>query len=301
MTLDIIYLAWNRLDYTRASFETLLENTNWEHVRRLIVYDDGSTDGTREYLDDAIQRCPVEHGLSHLGFGSPVATMNHYLDGTDADAFVKIDNDIAAPPGWLDALLHVWYAHDELELLGMEAGQTKIGGRDEEWDGVYGYRPCTHIGGIGLMRVSAFTTRDRPRVKGRFGFTEWQHRMDPVRGWIEPDLLVPQLDRIPADPWRSLSLAYIERGWQRTWPKMDEQWAAPYFAWFLDETNTGGRDPDGDDEWQDAVDTAHLFMLMDSARQYGLVAGGPVVNADRCHDLIARAAERGIYPSKETT
>lgn len=235
MTVDLLYLAWNRLDFTRASFEILLRNTEWEHVRRLLVYDDGSTDGTREYLDDAVGQAPVDAHLAFAGFGSPVSVMNCYLDDDPAEAFVKLDNDIAVPAGWLGSLLTVADAHPELELLGMEAGMTELAGRDgKPWDGTYGYQPCTHIGGVGFMRTEAFTLRPRPIPRGRFGFTAWQHENEPTRGWIVPDLLVPQLDRVPLEPWRSLSESYVARGWQRPWPAMDAQWGAPYYAWLED-------------------------------------------------------------------
>jgi glycosyltransferase involved in cell wall biosynthesis len=231
-SLDVLFFSWNRLAFTEQTFELLLQNTAWERVRRLLVYDDGSTDGTREYLEAALTRAPIASHFAYVGFGSPVASMNVYLDDDPADAFAKVDNDIAVPPGWLDAMVGVLDGHPELELLGMEAGQTELAGRDgKPWDGVYRYRDCSHIGGVGLMRSSAFLTRPRPVAKGRFGFTEWQHDENPTRGWIEPDLLVPQLDRIPLEPWLSLSESYRARRWQRIWPLMDETWGAPYYDW----------------------------------------------------------------------
>lgn len=235
MSLDVLYLAWNRLEFTQLTFELLLANTDWSLVDRLLIYDDGSDDGTREYLEDAMQRCPVEHHVIHLGWNSPVAVMNHYVGRSQAaDVFAKIDNDIAVPPGWLNSMIGVIERNPKLELLGMEAGQTRLAGRDgEPWDGVYGYRECSHIGGVGLMRTSAFRQRSSPVAKGRFGFTQWQHTFEPMRGWIEPDLLVPQLDRVPTEPWRTYSLYYLARGWQRPWAPMDDTFSAAYYDWLL--------------------------------------------------------------------
>ncbi len=65
-----MYLAWNRREFTEVSFPMLLANTDWEHVRQLHVYDDGSTDGTKEFLYEAIHECPVEyhmHDRDHTG------------------------------------------------------------------------------------------------------------------------------------------------------------------------------------------------------------------------------------------
>lgn len=56
------------------------------------------------------------------------------------------------------------------------------------------------------------------------------------------------------------------------------------------------RDPKTTREWQEAADAAHWALLVDSARQYGLVSGGPEFNIDRCRRIIEEAAKRGIKP-----
>lgn len=216
MTCDIVYLAWNRERFTRTTLRLLRENTDWGRVRRLVLYDDGSTDGARKLLDQAARDWPVPVRVIHLGCRSPVETMRHYLADDPADLFAKVDNDIAVPPGWLDALLSVMERSPWLELLGMEAGQTVM--PPAGWEGRYSYTTCSHIGGVGLMRTSAFQSRPLPVPNGRFGFTEWQYEHQPVRGWIYPDLLAPQLDRMPVQPWWSLSTRYVRQGWQRPWP-----------------------------------------------------------------------------------
>jgi hypothetical protein len=52
-----------------------------------------------------------------------------------------------------------------------------------------------------------------------------------------------------------------------------------------------GHDPESPAEWQEAVDTAHFLLLLDSARQYGLVEGGPAVDIERCEAILKRGAE----------
>jgi hypothetical protein len=91
---------------------------------------------------------------------------------------------------------------------------------------------ASHIGGIGLMRVSTFKRRTRLVANGRFGFTEWQHEYQPKRGWITPDLPVVLLDRMPIEPWASLSARYISEGWQRRWTTYFED--AGHWYWFPD-------------------------------------------------------------------
>lgn len=59
------------------------------------------------------------------------------------------------------------------------------------------------------------------------------------------------------------------------------------------------QDPASDAEWQEAVDAAEFLLQLDSARQYGLLTGGPEIDFDRCVDLVRRGAARGIFPKLE--
>jgi hypothetical protein len=47
--------------------------------------------------------------------------------------------------------------------------------------------------------------------------------------------------------------------------------------------------PETPSEWQDAANWCEGLLALDSARQYGLVTGGPKVNVDRC---IAKAERK---------
>ena len=57
------------------------------------------------------------------------------------------------------------------------------------------------------------------------------------------------------------------------------------------------KEPKTDAEWQAAVDAAHGALALDSARKYGLVTGGPMVDVDRCEDILRRGERRGWVPS----
>jgi glycosyltransferase involved in cell wall biosynthesis len=218
--IEILYLAWNRLEFTKASFRTLLANTHWRYVSRVIVYDDGSEDGTAEFLEQAGKTLPVEgFEFRQVNFNAPAATMNDYLALTEAETFVKIDNDIALPPTWLKTLVKVADDCPNYDLYGIEAGQNSPPERPPRRG--HTAQTARHIGGVGLMRVEAFRRRmPIPASLGkrsRDGFTIWQYRQRPMPCWVVPDLRVVQLDRIPEEPWMSLRAEYVERGWQREW------------------------------------------------------------------------------------
>ena len=57
------------------------------------------------------------------------------------------------------------------------------------------------------------------------------------------------------------------------------------------------RDPITNAEWQEAVDAAEFMICLHSAQAYGLIAGGPDVNLERCEDLLRAGAARGVRPT----
>jgi glycosyltransferase involved in cell wall biosynthesis len=230
MQVDLLYLAWNRRKFTEFSWEMLMENTDWSLVSKLWVHDDGSEDGTADWLRKQIKRNPpVEAEFEQSALRSPPGVMNRMVDRATVEWFAKIDNDIIVPPGWLEAMTGVIERNPRVELLGMEAGRGNA--RTPSWNGVYHFQDGSHMGGVGLLCVDSFMRRVRMKdMDGRFGFTEWQHEYRPVRGWIAPDLPVVSLDRVPFEPWLSLSAEYVENGWQREWGLYHE--GADYWHWW---------------------------------------------------------------------
>lgn len=212
--IDILYLAHNRLKFTEATFAALVANTDWSLVLSLHVYDDNSTDGTREWLARQVESLPDIGNLQlHCGvWASPVAVMNDFITTVRPELFAKVDNDTMVPPGWLGECLTLLEQNPTVDLLGIEAMypvQAKAARRYAE--------PAQYIGGIGVMRGEAFKY-GLPRPDGRFGFTAWQdHEERVTKAWINPALPVCLLDRVPFEPWASLSADYVAKGWQRPW------------------------------------------------------------------------------------
>ncbi len=61
----------------------------------------------------------------------------------------------------------------------------------------------------------------------------------------------------------------------------------------------GRDDPQTPEQWQSAVDAAHGFIMIDSARRYRLITGGPSVNLARCEEILRRGRGMGIQPSPD--
>jgi hypothetical protein len=58
-------------------------------------------------------------------------------------------------------------------------------------------------------------------------------------------------------------------------------------------------DPQTPEQWQIAVDLAEFYLLVDSARVYGLIETNQQINVDRCQEILDRGRAKGITPSKD--
>lgn len=233
MSIDVLFPCHGRLEFTQATLPVLMQNTDWSLVNELVVYHDAAdsaSDGaaTTAYLQEAVAETAT---LRMTNLRSPVAVMNHFLARSKATMFAKIDNDIVVPPGWLNALSSVMEQDPDLELLGMEAGMSAQKAERENDESCWTWTPSSHIGGVGLMRRSAFDSRPPVVPNGRFGFTEWQHQYAPMRGWIEPDLRMFALDQLPFEPWLSITENYVKKGLNREWGIHSRQMSY-YWDWW---------------------------------------------------------------------
>lgn len=227
--IDIIFCAWNRPEYTAESLRMLAENTHWGMVRRLIIYTDGEL-----MREGYIGRPPIPLRVLQYNcerHGGPVAIMNHYLQSRPSHLFVKLDNDVVVPPDWLPDCEEIMHENPEVGLLGIEPKHPpvmsyQLGSVERTGE------TCGHIGGIGMMRASAFEGRPLPVAAGRLGFSDWQVKNpDVVKAWIRPALPVILLDRLPFDPWLSLGREYERKGWQRPWKHYGPEDSAIWDWW----------------------------------------------------------------------
>lgn len=265
-SVDLFYLASNRLEFTRETFTTLLRNTDWQLVRELWINDNNSVDGTREWLDAAARESPVPVRMIKASYTSPVAAMVNFIRSSQAPMLAKVDNDAMMPPAWLRQSLEVMERHPELSLLGNEAMYP----HSDDPQLIRSYVPAQFISGLGLYRRSAFAHSCPVPVGKWFGLEEWQGAQGPrlVRGWINPALCVFLLDRLPFEPWASYSNNYVTRGWQRSWPKYSPQCTLWKWHWQQQE-NISSPPPVGDPRFACAMriknEAAHIEEVLAQA------------------------------------
>lgn len=234
--VDLLFIAWNRFQFTKWSFESLLKYTEWELVDKLVVHDDGSTDGTSEYLREQVRHAPANVEVifragPHLG--GPVAVMNHSLlnDKLGSKYFIKMDNDIIFCKGWLTEAHEVMERNHGLGVLGLEYFDGDCKWTDEMGSAIRGWRDAVHVGGDNIMLRSLFEG-DLPVANGRFGFTEWQRlRRQVKKGWITPHIPLFKVDLVPHVGIQNLVLAYREQEWQRPWPCFNPDYSKPWQWW----------------------------------------------------------------------
>lgn len=220
--VSILFPVFNRLVFTRESWSALMSNTNWHRVTQVHIFDDGSTDGSLEWIEEHRHDCPVRTELVRTSFRSSMAVTVEWIKRARTPFLAKLDNDTIYPPGWLDAAMSVMDRNPQLDMLGLEAFHPL----DEERhliDGFaerYNYEAAYFVSGLGVYR-SRIWERELPAViKGRdgafYGLEEFQYaRPNLVRGWIKPSLPVFLLDRLPMEPWASLNKAYVQQCYQR--------------------------------------------------------------------------------------
>ncbi len=59
------------------------------------------------------------------------------------------------------------------------------------------------------------------------------------------------------------------------------------------------QDPQTPTEWQEAVDLAEFFLLLDAARKYNLVTGGPDILLERCEQILREGRRQSIRPHQD--
>ena len=114
--LSIIILTWNGLDYTKLCLDSIKASV-LSFGAKVYVADNGSTDGTVEYLKGLDWITLVENG-ENLGFvrGNNVV-INQIAEGD----ILLLNNDmIIEQPDWLDKLQKCAYEDDKTGIVAVD-------------------------------------------------------------------------------------------------------------------------------------------------------------------------------------
>lgn len=113
--VSIVILTWNALDYTKRCLQTLFAETTYPEYE-IVVVDNGSTDGTIEWLRSQERVSVVENGRN-LGFTAGVNIGLEHVDPT-ADV-ITLNNDIVITQGdWIERLQETAYQAPQVGIVG---------------------------------------------------------------------------------------------------------------------------------------------------------------------------------------
>lgn len=113
MKTSIILLTYNQLDVSKKCFESLEKYTKKDQVE-IIVVDNGSTDGTREYLESKHSFITILND-KNMGFAGGC---NQGIEVATGDNLLFLNNDTIVTENWLNAMINLLYSNDRIGMVG---------------------------------------------------------------------------------------------------------------------------------------------------------------------------------------
>lgn len=117
--VSIIILTCNQLHYTRQCIESIFNHTR--SAFELVVVDNGSTDGTVDYLsalsdeDSCCRRIKVIRNKENAGFAKG---NNQGIAQARGDYLLLLNNDVVVTSDWLSLLLGALHRYPEIGIVG---------------------------------------------------------------------------------------------------------------------------------------------------------------------------------------
>lgn len=113
---SIIILTLNQLDHTKLCLQSIEQHTPESH--ELIIVDNGSTDGTLDYLTKYASTHPSVRIISNkdnLGFA---AGNNQGMTVAEGDFLLLLNNDTIVTEGWLGRMVSVFERYQHVGIVG---------------------------------------------------------------------------------------------------------------------------------------------------------------------------------------
>jgi len=110
----IVIPVFNRLNYTVACIESLLIQTYRDF--KIIIVDDGSTDGTSAVLKEKFPEVVVLHTAGNQWWSATMNVGIRYAmnnEGSKHDFVLSLNNDLVVNPDYLEQLIHTEALHQK--------------------------------------------------------------------------------------------------------------------------------------------------------------------------------------------
>lgn len=113
MKTSIIVLTYNQLALTKQCLESIWKHTNNDCIE-VIVIDNGSHDGTRDYLKQ-ITSIKAIFNKTNEGFAK---ACNQGLEVASGDNILFLNNDTVVTNQWLEPMIKLLYQGDKIGMVG---------------------------------------------------------------------------------------------------------------------------------------------------------------------------------------
>lgn len=122
MRLLVCLITHNRLAYTKKTLNYIWATMTEPYF--IIVVDNASTDGTKEYLQNILNRGKIDKVIFNDENYYPGKATNmgwhEGLEEYDATHLMRLDNDMELREGWYDSVIGYFEAIPELGQLGLD-------------------------------------------------------------------------------------------------------------------------------------------------------------------------------------
>ena len=115
MQVSFIIPLYNCLAHTRECLRTLQSTLPAGLAHEIIFVDDGSTDGTREWLHVLPAPCRAILNEKNLGFAG---ACNRGAANATGEILLFLNNDLVLLPGWFEPMRTVFARHSDAALVG---------------------------------------------------------------------------------------------------------------------------------------------------------------------------------------
>lgn len=115
-SVHLVFIAYNRVDYTRKALASVLADPHEKF--RLTIWDNASTDGTRDFLRDEVADPRIDEVVLSEKNRGQIVPVNAIWSASRSDLLGKLDNDCLVTPGWTRILAR---AHADIPELGVVA------------------------------------------------------------------------------------------------------------------------------------------------------------------------------------
>jgi GT2 family glycosyltransferase len=158
---SIVMLTCDGLEVTRRCIESIREHTPEPH--ELVLVDNGSTDGTLEYLRSLAGATVIENGRN-LGFG---AGCNLGMAASTGERILLLNNDVVVTDGWLAGMHDALDSDADAALAGPRT--NRITGEQQVDDVGYGVETLAGLDAWAAGWTSEHAGR-RGRIRRLVGF-----------------------------------------------------------------------------------------------------------------------------------